>query len=228
MFKGEIRGEKENTVIRGPREGLRVHNTQGLFTVWPSSCQTPLQEKWPLAGCLCLLFLLSWEQCKSFSPCCQTECCCSAGLSPSQACTSHTPFTAQQEPATGGASKCQALKLLCQKTNENISQWLQRSYLFPVFLLRLCTTNLCSYKFSSCMAPLQAHWGYLHTPTIFTRVLWRSKRQNQTKPCNKSVPEMVINPDSLLSFSFLLGRQCCLLPLSTVLWQILKTKSGNS
>lgn len=118
-----------------------------------------------------------------------------------------TPFAAQQEPATGGAAKCQALKLLCQRTNENTSLWLQGSSVFPVFQLTLCITILCSYKFSSCMASLQAHRGYLHTPTIFTRVLWRSKRQNQTKPCNESVAEMVINPGSLLSFSFLLGTQ---------------------
>jgi len=51
------------------------------------------------------------------------------------------------------------------------------------------------------MASIQAYQGYLHTPTIFTRVLWRSKRQNHTKPCDESVAEMWINPDSLLPFS---------------------------
>lgn len=43
------------------------------------------------------------------------------GSAPSQSCASHIPFTAQQEPATGGTSKCQGWELLCLRANENNS-----------------------------------------------------------------------------------------------------------
>lgn len=211
MLKGEILGEKENTVIRGPREGLRVCNTH--FSLYDlHTVRVPFKRSGLLQDISVCSSSSAGNSANPTLPAAKPSAAALQDSTPSEGCTSHTAFTAQYEPATGGASKCQALKLLCQETNENISQWLQGSHLFPVFLLRLCSTILCSYKFSSCMASLQAHPGYLHTPTIFTRVLWRSKRQNQTKPCNNSVPEMVINPDSLLSSSFLLGRQCCLSP----------------
>lgn len=209
MFKDEILGERKSTVIRGPREGLRVHNTQGLFTVWPSSCQTLLQERQPLAGCLCLLFLLSWEECKALCPCCQTQCCCSAGLCPILGVHFSLPLQHSRNQPQEGHLNVRPWSCV-PKDKWKYLTVTPGSCVFPVFLLRHSSTILCSYKFSSCMASLQAHQGYLHTPTIFTRVLWRSKRQNQSKPCNESVPEMVINPDSLLSFAFLLGRQCCL------------------
>lgn len=150
---------------------------KGPFTLGPSSCQTPLSQRWSLAIHLSALSPLSWEQCRHLSPCFQSTAACSA---PSQSCASHMLFTAQQEPATGGTSKCQGWELLCLRANENISWWRWGSHVFLVFQRRLFIM-LCSYKFLSCMASIQAHQGYLHTPTIFVRVLWRSKRQNHTQ-----------------------------------------------
>lgn len=66
--------ERENSIIRGSRKSLRVSNTKGPFTVSPSSCQIPFQEKWPLAVCLSL-HCPSVGNGEYLSPCFNPHCC---------------------------------------------------------------------------------------------------------------------------------------------------------
>lgn len=116
------RGSLKNNTIR---EILQASNTKGPSPVWPSPARSPLQQKCSQPACIPQLGRVKTSPSLSPTP--------AAGPALTLGCASHIPLAALREPAVCGASQCHGLKLLCQRTNECMSQWLSREALSPHF-----------------------------------------------------------------------------------------------